>query len=296
MSKTYFVGLCGMSARDTRLIEIVLNRAPNARHKFEVADATSRSVVDIAVVDLQSPVGLEILNTVRVRNPMVVVVAVSDHGMMGETRFRISRRSLLLQLHRTLEQIVDEELSGAAKVRSLPPSDRPTTQPAPAPSSTDQALLAPTAGVAPKSHSEFPPLVALVVDDSLTVRRQLEAALDRAGIQVVLAEDAEAAQRELVRKRFDLMFLDVVMPGIDGYELCRSIKQNQYTRGVPVLMLTSRSSPFDRARGALAGCDSYLVKPITWEGFYSAVDRTLSKSFQNDRKLLAARGYRYNQA
>jgi DNA-binding response OmpR family regulator len=57
-------------------------------------------------------------------------------------------------------------------------------------------------------------------------------------------------------------------------------------------MLTSRSSPFDRARGALAGCDTYLVKPITWQAFYEAVDRVLAKLFQNDRKLMAARGYR----
>ena len=82
------------------------------------------------------------------------------------------------------------------------------------------------------------------------------------------------------------------MPGADGYEVCRNIKKNIYTRSMPVIMLTSRSSPFDRARGALAGCDSYLVKPITWETFFTAVDKTLMKSARNDRGLLTARGYR----
>ena len=61
---------------------------------------------------------------------------------------------------------------------------------------------------------------------------------------------------------------------------------------MPVLMLTSRSSPFDRARGALSGCDSYLTKPITWDTFSQAVDKALMKSFRNDRAQMIARGYR----
>jgi len=61
---------------------------------------------------------------------------------------------------------------------------------------------------------------------------------------------------------------------------------------MPVLMLTSRSSPFDRARGALSGCDSYLIKPITWDTFSQAVDKALMKYFRIDREQMIARGYR----
>lgn len=93
-------------------------------------------------------------------------------------------------------------------------------------------------------------------------------------------------------RSYDLAFLDVVMPGTDGYELCRKIKHNPYTRLMPVLMLTSRSSPFDRARGALSGCDSYMTKPITWDTFRQAVDKALLKHFRNDRARMLARGYR----
>ncbi len=91
---------------------------------------------------------------------------------------------------------------------------------------------------------------------------------------------------------YNLAFLDVVMPGTDGYELCRKIKHNSDTRLMPVLMLTSRSSPFDRARGALSGCDSYLTKPITWDTFSQSVDKALMKAFRNDRSQMIARGYR----
>ena len=136
------------------------------------------------------------------------------------------------------------------------------------------------------------PLSALVVDDSLTVREQMRMALERLGIACDQADSAEAAMQLLQHNSYNLAFLDVVMPGTDGYELCRKIKHNSYTRLMPVLMLTSRSSPFDRARGALSGCDSYLTKPITWDTFSHAVDKALMKHFRNDRAQMIARGYR----
>jgi twitching motility two-component system response regulator PilG len=117
-------------------------------------------------------------------------------------------------------------------------------------------------------------------------------ALERLGIGCDLADSAEAAMRLLEHHTYNLAFLDVVMPGTDGYELCRRIKHDSYRRMMPVLMLTSRSSPFDRARGALSGCDSYLIKPITWDTFSQAVDKALMKHFRNDREQMIARGYR----
>ena len=293
MSEAYGVGLCGLSARDARLIEIVVARAPASRHRFTVADVATLGHCDIAVVNIQSPLSADVLQQARAKNPRLVPVYISDHGLLGESRFRLARRSLLLQILRTLEQVVDQELT-ATKVQVLPTRTTPTTTHPVATTAREAsvALIAGGEAAMVERASEFPPLTALVVDDSLTVRRQLEAALDRAGVRALSAENAEMAMGEMSKRGFDLIFLDVVMPGIDGYELCRKIKQNPYLRGTPVLMLTSRSSPFDRARGALAGCDTYLVKPITWQAFYEAVDRVLAKLFQNDRKLMAARGYR----
>ena len=127
---------------------------------------------------------------------------------------------------------------------------------------------------------------------STTGRTTMALPTGAAGIASDQADSAEAAMRRLEHGAYDLAFLDVVMPGTDGYELCRKIKHNNYLRAMPVLMLTSRSSPFDRARGALSGCDSYLVKPITWDIFSQAVDKALLKHFRNDRAQMIARGYR----
>jgi two-component system, cell cycle response regulator len=285
---TYKVALCGLTARDERLIEIVISRAPNPKYRFTIGKMAALGQAHIAIADASSITQSETeLAELRTLNPALVVVYVSDLGMSGDSRYRIERRSLLLQVGRVLDTVVEYELLNtsnaatpvAAKVDSVATLRNKTA----ATFVGEAAML---------ERAPLQPLRALIVDDSLTVREQLRAALDRAGILSDSAENAGSAFNQLAANRYDLVFLDVVMPGTDGYEVCRKIKKDTYTRSIPVLMLTSRSSPFDRARGALAGCDSYLVKPITWETFFTAVDKVLSKHFRNDRALLSARGYR----
>lgn len=284
---TYKVALCGLTARDERLIEIVISRAPNPKYRFAIGKAAALGDAHIAVVDAASVVHAEgELSELRALNPALITVYVSDLGISGESRYRIERRSLLLQIGRVLDSVVECELLNTSG----------HSDPALAKAETVAALRSKSAAPAVAANvlerAPLQPLRALIVDDSLTVREQLRSALDRAGILSDPADDAASAIAQLAINRYDLVFMDVVMPGTDGYEVCRKIKKDTYTRGIPVLMLTSRSSPFDRARGALAGCDSYLVKPITWETFFAAVDKVLSKHFRNDRAMLNARGYR----
>jgi two-component system, cell cycle response regulator len=137
--------------------------------------------------------------------------------------------------------------------------------------------LAPSAA-APSSARPAPrafqPSV-LVVDDSPTVRKQLELVLAGLEAKVQTAVTGEDALELMARQRFDLVLLDVVLPGNDGYSVCRSIKRDSKTRLTPVVMLTSKSSPFDKIRGTLAGCDNYLTKPVTQEDFERTVKRFL---------------------
>lgn len=114
---------------------------------------------------------------------------------------------------------------------------------------------------------------ALVVDDSPTVRKQLEIVLRNEEIDVVTAVTGEQALDALAQREFSIVLLDVVLPGTDGYQVCKAIKKNPATRHLPVVMLTSKSSPFDRIRGSLAGCDSYLVKPVSQSAFISTVGK-----------------------
>jgi two-component system, cell cycle response regulator len=282
---TYSVALCGLTARDSRLLEIVINRANSGRHTFHASQVENATSPRVAIVDASSQLSLEMYQNLRQRCPDLLAITISDHGMAGDTRYRIERKSLFLQVMRVLEDLAEHEFTGT-KV-----SSHPTLAAQQAQSASSLAAAADSAFVTGQA-GQPQPLSALVVDDSLTVREQMRMALERLGIACDQAESAEAAMQLLKHNSYNLAFLDVVMPGTDGYELCRKIKQNSYTRLMPVLMLTSRSSPFDRARGALSGSDSYLTKPITWDTFSQAVDKALMKHFRNDRAQMIARGYR----
>lgn len=283
----YKVALCGLTARDERLIEIVISRAPSPKYQYVLGTVAVIGEAHIAVADCASTQAESLLAELRALNPQLVVIYLSDLGHSGDSRYRIERRSLLLQINRLLDTVVDVELQDASA-----PTNTGAGLQANGAAEKDRRESAFSGDAKPLAHAPPPPLRALVVDDSLTVREQLRSALDRAGLLSDLAANAESAMSQLANNSYDIVFLDVVMPGADGYEVCRAIKKNPYTRALPVLMLTSRSSPFDRARGALAGCDSYLVKPIGWETFFNAVDKVLAKQVRNDRSLLAARGYR----
>jgi len=293
---SFNVVLCGLSSKDSRLVEIVLTRAPNPKHTFRVLKVADAESPRVALVDSDNPLGQAHLAELRRSNPQLVGVFISDHGLMGDSRYRIERKALLLRVQRVLDEVVEQELL-VSRVSPLGGSSNAAASTAHRQlSAAGENAFASPAPATPFFQSDVQPLRALIVDDSLTVREQLRGALDRAGLQTDLAENAEQAMGLLQQQSYDIAFLDVVMPGMDGYELCRKIKQNTYTRGLPVLMLTSRSSPFDRARGALAGCDTYLAKPITWEGFYQALDKVLSKHFRNDRDALVRRGYKLSNS
>ncbi len=112
---------------------------------------------------------------------------------------------------------------------------------------------------------------ALVIDDSLPVRIQMKKALLNIAGQVDFAETGEAAQELIARHVYDIIFLDVILPGVDGYDICRQIKQGSENSDTPVIMLTSNSSPADRVKGKLAGCDTYLIKPLRHDIFEEVV-------------------------
>lgn len=117
---------------------------------------------------------------------------------------------------------------------------------------------------------------ALVVDDSPTVRRQIELGLRLLHVAVDFAETGEQALASVAENAYDIVFLDVVLPGIDGYQVCRAIKRDKRRKHTPVVMLTGRSSTFDRVKGSLAGCDTYLTKPVENAVFQNVLTKYLN--------------------
>jgi len=111
----------------------------------------------------------------------------------------------------------------------------------------------------------------LIIDDSNTIRRSAEMFLRQAGYEVLLAEDGFDALAKISDHRPQVIFVDIMMPRLDGYQTCALIKQNATFKSTPVIMLSSKDGVFDRARGRLAGSDHYLPKPFTKEGLVQTV-------------------------
>jgi twitching motility two-component system response regulator PilG len=113
----------------------------------------------------------------------------------------------------------------------------------------------------------------MVIDDSNTIRRSAEIFLLKAGCEVILAEDGFDALAKIADHQPEVVFVDIMMPRLDGYQTCALIKKNPRLRETPVIMLSSKDGLFDRARGRLVGSDEYLTKPFTKDTLLEAVRR-----------------------
>src|SRR5574343_489640 len=111
----------------------------------------------------------------------------------------------------------------------------------------------------------------MVIDDSNTIRRSAEIFLGQSGCTVVLAEDGFDALAKITDHEPDVIFVDLMMPRLDGYQTCSLIKKNPRLKSTPVIMLSSKDGLFDRARGRMVGSDQYLTKPFTKDSLLQTV-------------------------
>ena len=119
-------------------------------------------------------------------------------------------------------------------------------------------------------------LKILVVDDSKTIRRTAETLLSKEGCQVFTAIDGFDALSKIADHRPDIIFVDIMMPRLDGYETCSLIKHNKMCKKTPVIMLSSKDGLFDRARGRIVGSEQYLTKPFTKDELLGAITNQIN--------------------
>ena len=120
-------------------------------------------------------------------------------------------------------------------------------------------------------------LKILVVDDSKTIRRTAETLLTKEGCQVFTAIDGFDALSKIADHQPDLIFVDIMMPRLDGYETCSLIKHNKMFKDTPVVMLSSKDGLFDRARGRIVGSEQYLTKPFTKDELLGAIQKHVGR-------------------
>lgn len=122
-------------------------------------------------------------------------------------------------------------------------------------------------------ETNFDGLKVMVIDDSKTIRRTAETLLQKAGCEVVTAVDGFDALAKIVDNNPDIIFVDIMMPRLDGYQTCALIKNNPEYASKPVIMLSSKDGLFDKARGRIVGSDEYLTKPFSKDELFGAISQ-----------------------
>lgn len=125
---------------------------------------------------------------------------------------------------------------------------------------------------------EFQGLKVMVIDDSKTIRRTAETLLRKVGCEVITATDGFEALSKIADHRPDIIFVDIMMPRLDGYQTTALIKNNKVFKATPVIMLSSKDGLFDRARGRIVGSEQYLTKPFTKEELLGAIKKHVVKA------------------
>ncbi len=118
----------------------------------------------------------------------------------------------------------------------------------------------------------------MVVDDSNTIRKTAETLLTKAGCDVITATDGFDSLAKIADHRPDVIFVDIMMPRLDGYQTCALVKNNKEFRSIPVIMLSSKDGLFDKAKGRIVGADDYLTKPFSKNELFETLEKFASRN------------------
>jgi len=277
LNEQYLVDVIGFNPVERSMLASIFALAARRDPGFVQYDpaTTASGSADIYLVDADSPEALNEFKTLSKRaNLPAVMVGSGEAG-----GFTILPRPL--QWARLLQALEDT----VANVTGTKRDDEGTL-----PLGT-KAMSATAAGRSYPGGANPPPLdeasakkralgdTVLVVDDNASVRMFMKAKLAPFNFEVDFAETGEEAVGLTGSREYTCVFLDVVLPGIDGYQVCKMIKANkQAMKKTAVVMLTSRSSPFDKLRGSLAGCDEYLTKPLDEDRLIEVIAQFLPSS------------------
>jgi twitching motility two-component system response regulator PilG len=256
----YAVAIFGIPGFERELVERIFSLSESRDNVYRIVEESQNHVADIALVDRSNATAssqFEQFHSTREEFPTVVIA----NGKEPECDYWVKRPFTAMRMLGALDKLVENRLNRPGNARPNPPVAKP-------------ASTAPKTEPKPDKSADAPGIYkALVVDDSLAVRKQVSIALRRAGITAEFAEDAESALKLIGTRSYDILFLDVVLPGKDGYEICKAVKKDKGKKHIPVIMLTGKSSPIDKVKGKLSGCDAYLTKPVSLKEF----NQTLSK-------------------
>jgi twitching motility two-component system response regulator PilG len=284
---TYSVEVLGFTDTEQTVLASVFGLSSRRVPKFlrhSLADAPP----DIFLVDASDPAAIKQLSY-RNESRKIPVIMIGDSD--GGTGWPVQPRPIRWM---KLFQAFDAAIAApSAEIPVRPAQAGVSTMATPAPTAVSEpANVQPSVKPLPEilTRKTVPPAGertsafqakspqadwVLVVDDNQTVREFMKSKLAAFNFNVDYAENGEQAIGFTGQKYYTCIFLDVVMPGIDGYQVCKLIKSNKTAQKTAVVMLTSKDSPFDKIRGSMSGCDAYLTKPVDEEKLLETIVKFL---------------------
>ena len=207
---------------------------------YQIVEPDKAHKIDILLVDGDDTKALEFSNKIRRRNSTIPVIMVSkiQQDQTHSDELALTRNRIGGLLLKSLDQVLEKLILNNATI---------------------------------EAHEKKSAKRCLIVDDSQLVRAQMDLLLQGFQLNIYFAEDAEAALKMVKLRSFDIIFLDVMLPEMDGYQACKLLKSDPNTNATPVVMLTSKKSPFNRIQGTLVGCDKYLTKPIDADAIHQVL-------------------------
>jgi two-component system cell cycle response regulator len=271
----YTVEVIGFSQTELTVLASVFELSSRRVPKF-ARHTTPGIPPDILLIDAND---MDAVRLLQERNPSgqipTILIGDSNHG----TKWPVLPRPIRwMKLFQTFDAAIVPPAHAAPMKPVEAVAVRPLQEPSPRTVAVSPPPIANKLGGETSGSWRTPNIrtdSVLVVDDNHTVREFMKSKLATFGFNVDYAENGEQAIGYTGQKHYACVFLDVIMPGIDGYQVCKLIKSNRSAQKTAVVMLTSKDSPFDKIRGSMSGCDAYLTKPVDEEKLLETIARFL---------------------
>jgi len=243
MDKVFKISVFGLKPNEQNTLSSIFKLAASRNNKYAIVSATERETADIILVDADDANAMNEWKNFSVHHQKTPVVKVTKKvpATVNEGEVYLRRPLILKRVLDTLDPVAIKTggiIIGGDVIIDIPsplPSDDTTS---------DNGVK------------------VLVVDDALAIRKAMDINLRRFRVNIDLAETGEEALEYTEKNIYDIIFLDVMLPGIDGYQVCKKIKSHKTAKNTPVIMLTGKDGSIDKLRGKMAGANLWLIKPV----------------------------------
>ncbi|MDM8558145.1 response regulator [Candidatus Parabeggiatoa sp. HSG14] len=265
MDKIFNVTVFGLAPNEQNTLGSIFKLAASRPRQYAMVSVAERDRAEIVMVDAEDANAMSDWRSFSVHHSNTPVVFVAKSIPSDANGSRYLRRPLTLKrVLETLDKVTIEELKHVPELVVGGEDDALDEEAHAALRAAQSAIKTTSSGVK-----------ALVVDDALSVRKSMEIQLGLYGMEIDFAETGEEGLEYTQKKVYDIIFLDLMLPGIDGFKVCREIKTHKLSKNTPVIMLTGKGGRIDKMRGTMAGANEYLTKPVEQEELKEVIKKYL---------------------